>query len=85
MATCEHCGQAVIRTTYAGQPLLLDPGPLTYAAVDEHPVWPEEGMRVFRSLALVDHRAVCPATRGEPSAAPETTKAAKVRQKGAKV
>ena len=61
MTHCPHCHRPIIQTTYAGQPLTLDPVPWTYATVDEHALLPADGSRVFRSLALVDHIFTCPA------------------------
>jgi len=63
MSRCPLCHHTIIQTTYGGEPLTLDPVPWTYATVDEHALVPEEGARVFRSLALVDHTFTCPARR----------------------
>ena len=68
MSQCPLCHRSVIQTTYAGAPLVLDPVPWTYATVDEHALVPEEGSRVFRSLALVDHTCTCPARLRERDA-----------------
>ena len=68
MSQCPQCHHTVIQTTYAGVPLTLDPVPWTYATVDEHALVPEEGSRVFRSLALVDHTYTCPARQRERDA-----------------
>jgi len=60
MSRCPLCRRTVIQTTYAGELLALDPVPWTYATIDEHALLPEDGARVFRSLALVDHTFTCP-------------------------
>jgi hypothetical protein len=61
---CPHCSHDVVSATLAdGQTILLEPGPATYVAVDEHHIYPEDGDRVFRSSALVEHSVLCPGER----------------------
>jgi hypothetical protein len=61
MATCPDCRRAVVRVTHGATTLVLDPQYQAYAAVEEHRLFPEDGDRVFLTLGLVEHHAVCPA------------------------
>lgn len=63
MAKCEQCGRSVIAGLYGTQEILLDPEARCFAAVAEHHIYAEDGDKLFLSLALVEHRAVCPGTR----------------------
>lgn len=64
MSTCKDCGQAVLKAyvmTQDGKRLIqLDRGPLCFAVVDPDDEGREQdGVRVFHSLAKVDHAALC--------------------------
>ena len=63
MSTCPQCHHDVITATYGSQTVVLDPHATTYVAVAAHRLLPTEGDTVFRSTALVEHAAVCPAAR----------------------
>jgi hypothetical protein len=72
---CPKCNRDVIRALFAPDiPILLDPAPLTYVAVDEHHIYPEDGDRVFQSAALVAHAPLCTGEWRERAAAREAYK-----------
>lgn len=61
MATCKDCGRTVVAVQLGPDTLLVDMGPRTFTAVrDDCLVFPVDGMAVHPSVAMVEHRAVCP-------------------------
>lgn len=77
MARCTVCGQALVRVTYgpegAQHTLLLSAEVPCFAAAAFDTVEPQDGDKVFKSLALPLHSATCPGQRKGQRSAKTTT------------
>ena len=60
MATCPHCQREVIAATTTRGKVLLDAGPTTYGPLAPDVIFLTDGVEVGQSLAMVEHRSVCP-------------------------
>ena len=77
MAACNACGKTVIAGKFGnpkdknnpGRTILLDPEARCYAAVALDHDYAEDGDKLFMSLALVEHSAVC---KGSEAVKPKT-------------
>lgn len=91
MPRCTACGQTLVRVTYgpegAAHVLLLSAEVPCYAVAAFDALDPQDGDRVFRSLALPLHSATCPGQRarqkkGESKAEKPTPSAGAIPHEG---
>jgi hypothetical protein len=60
MAQCPHCRRDVIRAKTTRGDVLLDTRPATYGPLAPGVIFLTDGVEVGQSLAMVEHRSVCP-------------------------
>jgi hypothetical protein len=60
MATCPHCRRDVIKAKTTRGEVLLDVRLATYSPLRADVVFLTDGVEVGQSLAMVEHRSVCP-------------------------
>lgn len=63
MHHCKVCGEEVIIGRYGPNEIILDPRYPTFAAAAFDKGHPQNGDRLFVSLARVEHRATCKGKR----------------------